>query len=187
MCIKAAVSAIAGAIVVFAWSCASWMYLPWHNLDMKVLQKEGAVITESIKVETPTNGLYVLPHMAPDLHTNPEAQKAWATKAQQGPFVFMVVNAKGIKWDMKTALIIQFITQLVVALGAVWLLGKCVVGSIFKRGVFISVAVTLGAILMNVSNWNWWGFPINTTLVNIADVAIGWFLAGIVMGTIKRT
>lgn len=186
MCIRTMFSAVAGAVVVFAWTSASWMLLPWHNWDLKDFKKDGVVITESIKVETLENGLYILPKQSHDVHSNPDAQKAWAEKAMKGPFVFMSVNTSGMKWDMNTALVIQFITQLIVALGAAWLLARSTVTSLFGCAFFVSMSVTLGALLTNIAGWNWWGFPLTTTLVSIADVIIGWFLGGFVMGLFRK-
>lgn len=45
-------------------------------------------------------------------------------------------------------------------------------------GIFAGLAVHLPM-------WNWFGFPLNYTALNILDIAIGWTLVGVVMSRIK--
>lgn len=186
MYIRNLFAAIVGTIVVFAWSSASWMILPWHYWDMKSFKKEGHVITESVQVEAPESGIYTVPNFSADAHKTPDTQKAWSDKAQHGPFVFMAVKAKGLHWDMNVALAIQFATQFLVALCAAWLVAQSCLVSAFSRAFLVCVAVSLGSVLTNIANWNWWGFPFLTTLVNIADIAIGWYLGGFFIGIIVK-
>lgn len=187
MCIRNTLSAVAGTAVVFIWTSISWMFLTWHNIDMKSFKNDGQTITESIKAEAPESGLYVIPNVGPDHHSSTEAQEAWATKAKAGPLVFMSVKSDGLQWDMTMALVIQFVIQLIVALGAVALLAQTTLTNVFKKALFVCVAVTLGTFLVEVSHWTWWGFPLVATLVYIVDTAIGWLLGGLVIGAIART
>jgi hypothetical protein len=36
----------------------------------------------------------------------------------------------------------------------------------------------------HVPYWNWWSFPEEYTLVAMADLAVGWFLAGLVIARV---
>lgn len=186
MCMRNILASIVGAVIVMAWSTASWMFLPWHNMDMKGFKENGEVITEAIKREAPESGLYVLPNMSSDMHQSTEKQVEWAKKAKEGPYVFMSVKAEGMPWDMHLSMVGQFIIVLIVAFGAAWLVSKSAVSGVLRRATFIATVVTLGVVLTELCHWNWWGFPIRSAGINIADTLIGWFLAGMLMGHIVK-
>ncbi|MFI4937828.1 MAG: hypothetical protein ACHQJ6_04880 [Candidatus Berkiellales bacterium] len=177
---------LAGAIVAFIWASISWMVLPWHNLDMKSFKDDGVAITQAIQHEATESGIYTIPNMTKDLHENKEKSKEWAEKAQKGPFAYLAVDLKGTKWDMRMGLMVQFIILLIVAFVGSWIINKSSMQGVFKNAIFLSFAVTAGAFLVHASNWNWWGFPVMTTVVNFVDPAIAWFLAGLVMAKIIK-
>lgn len=186
MCMRNILASIVGAIIVLAWSTASWMFLPWHKIDMKSFKENGQVMTEAIKREAPESGIYILPNMSSDMHQSKEKQTEWTQKAKEGPYVFMSVKSEGMPWDMHMAMIGHFLTLLVIAFGAAWLMSKSVVSGVMRRATFVATVVTLGVILNELGHWNWWGFPIRAVGINIADTLIGWFLAGIFMSLIVK-
>ncbi|MCS5712208.1 hypothetical protein [Candidatus Berkiella aquae] len=180
------IAALVGATVVFIWSGLSWMVFPWHNWDIKTFKEEGKVVAEALKTQSDGHGLYMIPYCDPKTAKDPEKEKEWIAKAQQGPFAYMVVKPEGVKWDMKLALAVQFLIGLGVAFIAAILLGYCKATSLIGRAWFVTFAVTAGAVLVQLSNWNWWAFPTTATLVNIADVVIAWYLAGLFMAKIIK-
>lgn len=180
------IAALVGAVVVFIWTGVSWMVFPWHNWDVKAFKDEGKVVAEALQSQSNGYGLYMIPYCDPANSKDPEKQKAWEQKAKQGPFAYMSVKPDGIKWDMKMALGVQFLISLGVALMAAILLGYCKATSLIGRAWFVTFAVTAGAVLTQLSNWNWWAFPTTATLVNIADVVIAWYLAGLFMAKIVK-
>ncbi|MFO1258969.1 MAG: hypothetical protein U1E78_11245 [Gammaproteobacteria bacterium] len=186
MCIRNILAALIGAIVVMAWLTVSWLFLPFHSIDVKNFKDNGHVMTEAIKRTAPESGLYTLPYMSPDLYQSEEKQAEWTQKAKEGPYVFMSVKSEGMPWDMHMAMIGQFIIVLFVALGVACLMSKNTVSGLFKRAILIAFSVTLGVVLIETGHWNWWGFPIRTIGINIADAFIGWFLGGIVMSLIMK-
>lgn len=176
-----------GAIIVFIWTSVSWMVLPWHNWDMKSFKDDGKHITEALKKEASESGIYVIPNLKQEDHQDSKGQEAWMEKAHQGPFAYMSVRTQGTHWDMNVSLAVQFLMQLFVASLVVSIISKMPTLTVLGKAFTISLIVTTGTLISNISCWNWWGFPVTTTLVNIADVAIGWFLAGIFIALIKRS
>lgn len=181
------IAGIVGAIIVFVWTGLSWMVFPWHNWDVKAFKDEGKVISETLKAQTSGDGIYMIPYCDPKDAKNEEKQKEWQQKAKQGPFAYMIVKPDGVKWEMKIALGIQFGICLLVAIMAAFLLGLSRTTSLIGRAWFVTFVVTVGAVLTQLSNWNWWGVPTTATLVNIADVIIAWYFAGLVMARIVPT
>lgn len=180
------IAAVVGAIIVFVWTGLSWMVFPWHNWDVKAFKDEGKIVSEALKTQTNGAGLYMIPYCDPKEAKDEQKKKEWEQKAKQGPFAYMSVRPDGIQWDMKMALAIQFGISFVVALIAAVLLGFSNTTSLIGRAWFVTFAVTAGAVLTNLSNWTWWGIPTTATLVNIADVVIAWYFAGLVMAKIVR-
>lgn len=194
--IRKIVGAVLGAAVVFAWTSFSYMGLDWHSWEMKAFKDDGKVVVEALKNEATETGFYTLPNFSKDLvskdlqpddiQKSEEKRKEWIGNAHKGPFVFMSVKNEGMQWDMTRALINQAVLILVVALIATFLLATTAIQNFLGRALLVCIGVTSGAILSDVSMWNWWGFPMLTTCVNIADIAIGWFLAGLVMSKIVK-
>jgi hypothetical protein len=186
MCMRNVLAAVLGAAVVFAWTCASWMLMPWHKIDMQSFKDDGKAMVEVIKRDAPDSGIYILPNMSKDMYKSPEKQAEWTKNAKAGPYVFMSVKSSGLGWDMHMSLIGQYVIQLIVAFFAAWLLSKSALSNVFKRAIFVSCAVTIGVILSEAANYNWWGFPLRSMGINIADALIGWFFAGIIMAMIVK-
>jgi hypothetical protein len=176
-----------GAVIVFIWSSISWTVLPWHNWDMKSFTDDGVAITQALQSQAPESGLYSIPNTNFKIHhATPEQEKAWHEKALQGPFAFISVNNKGLRWDMKTALGVQFLATFIVAFIVVGFLKQTRLLHTFAKALFIMFALLSGSFLMGVAHWNWWAFPTTAMWVNLADVAISWFFAGLVMAKVVR-
>jgi hypothetical protein len=181
------IAGIVGAIIVFVWTGLSWMVFPWHNWDIKAFKDEGKVISETLKSQSSGHGIYMIPYCDPKDAKDEQKKKEWQEKAKQGPFAYMIVKPDGIKWDMKTALGVQFGITLLVSIMAAFLLGLSRTTSLLGRAWYLTFVVTTGAVLTQLSNWNWWGVPTTATLVNIADVIIAWYFAGLIMAKIVPT
>jgi hypothetical protein len=50
----------------------------------------------------------------------------------------------------------------------------------------VTLVGILASIMTLVPYWNWYGFPTDFTLAQIAENAVGWFLAGLVLALIVR-
>lgn len=181
---KLLLTALAGAIVAFTWGMISWMALPWHHDNFNALTDEVAV-GQSLKANAPKEGIYFLPYMAPEDHGNAEKEMKWAEDAAAGPFGFLVIVPDGITHNMGPSMAIQFFTVFIVALLLSIIIGKMNVTCPRGRAVFTMLAALTGALLSHGAHWNWWSFPINYTLVSIAEIAIQWLLAGFVMAKVS--
>lgn len=168
-------------IIAFIWSTISWMVLPWHSWDIKSFGQNGQLVTEAIRQESIEAGLYIVPNMDMKNHGSAEAQAQWMNGAKSGPFAYMNIRPQGLSFSMGTDMLVQFLTQLIVSLIAYFLLVQTGPRGFLTSGLYVSLMVTSGAIMAHVPYWNWWGFPMLTTFVNIIDTAIGWFLCGMAM------
>ncbi len=159
------IGTVVGTVVLYAWQTASNVAIPWHAATMRAFANNGAAV-QAIHGAAPENGVYFAPEGAlvvvaftPDLADKSKAM---------GP---MLVNQAGID------LVVVFLLALVV-------LG-------LPSGA-VSTALTLGlvggaaSVVTQLSDWNWYGFAAPYALVNVADLVIGFALAGLVLGAIAQ-
>ncbi len=183
---KKLLGALVGAVIAFAWGYVSWQVLPWHEWSMKSFEQGGAAVTDAIKKEALTSGLYSLPNFDKDARTDKAKHEAWMKQAHEGPAAFVAVRLEGMRFDLIGTLVGQFITQFLVAFLGVWLLTKTIIVPVVQKAVFISVVVASGVFLFNMGGWIWCGIPSVSVLIAVVDALVAWFLAGLGMGVIMK-
>lgn len=174
---------VLGAIVLFIWSMIAWEMIPWPGTPLRAFANEDAV-TQAIVANAPASGNYLLPN--PDMKglTADQQQKAM-DKMAQGPIVFAAVRREPFT-SMAKPLVIQFLTQLVVALIACFLLLQTS-GLAFKcRVLFLTLIGLLIFVGGHVDEWNWWSFSNAYMLMQFGALVIGWFLASLVMSSVVK-
>ena len=83
---------------------------------------------------------------------------------------------------------IEFTTELIESLLAVFLLAQTRITGFGGKAGFVLTVGILAAIVTNVPYANWYGFPKNFTLAQMTMTVVGYLLVGIVAGLmIKRT
>lgn len=172
MCKKIVLGGLIGGLIFFIWSGASWMFLPWHMTTMYSF-KDEVVIKKSITDNVPKSGVYFAPGM-----TN--QNQAQMNQPVQAPIIFATVQLEN-PISMNRMMGISLLTAIVSALFLTWIAAQAHGASYTRRlAVVIMVALT-ACVTIYVPYWNWFGFPLNYTLVMIADQLIGWFIAGLVI------
>jgi hypothetical protein len=83
-------------------------------------------------------------------------------------------------------LALQFATNLVVA----FLLTLAMLGlncrTVLGRAGFMAMLGIAAGFGIHVAHWNWYGFSTAYTIVNMLDLAIAWFIAGLVLAALAR-
>jgi hypothetical protein len=114
-----------------------------------------------------------------------EEMEAHMAKIAQGPFGFMVIYPNGRDTSLGKRLPIEFGTNVVCALLAAILVSQLRPG-FSVRVACVTLVGILASIMTLVPYWNWYGFPTDFTLAQIAENTVGWFLAGLVLAAIVR-
>lgn len=180
-------SGLLGGLIVFLWGAVSWMVLPFHAKTLNHFQDESAV-QAVLTTNTLGAGLYVLPHPEPENARLPDlAAKQRALKRQRqmeyGPFAIVVFQPHGTG-AMLLLMARGLALKVLAAILMTWLLLQVGVVSYRRRVFLVMVTAMIGAILVNLEQWNWWAFPDDYVLLQMLDLLIGWFLAGLVMAKI---
>lgn len=157
---------IAAAAAIFIWGSISHLVLPWHEWTMTLFTNSEQVL-DTVRTNAEQNGIYFI---------------------NEG--VFAVVDLlPGLPDQTQMIggnLALQFVTDLVVA----FLLALTILGiscrTIPGRAGFTAMLGVAAGIAIHGAHWNWYGFTPAYTIVNTLDLAISWFLAGMVLAVLNR-
>lgn len=179
-----ALGCILGSIVLFVWSAIAWMLIPWPGEPLRTFTNEEAV-AQAITANAPQSGVYLLPYMPKRTPGMTDQQYAAATKAMEermarGPVVFTSVRLEPFN-SMAKPLVIQFLTQFIVALLATYLLTQTCGLSYKCRVIFVTAIGVIIFVGGHVDEWTWWSFSNAYMLMQLGALVIGWFLASFVI------
>lgn len=179
-----------GGLILFIWSTVSWMVLPWHKATMHSFTIEKAV-SQSIQSNAPRSGIYFFPSMC-----HPDRQKVqnlaettntkeMMTTTQCEPLLFVSVALEGMR-PMPVAMGLDLAIEIAAALLVAWMLLQTQGLSYMRRVAFVVIFALAAGIFIHMCYWNWFMFDTQYTLVQVADLVVGWFLAGLVIAKICK-
>ncbi|HSP45184.1 MAG TPA: hypothetical protein VLO30_04265 [Chthoniobacterales bacterium] len=182
---------VLGAVAMFAWTSIAHMALPLGEAGVQNTMNDDALLTALKANVKDKDGLYIYPSMGlgPDAtHAQrSEAMKTYEATMEKNPSGFFIYHPAGTRpMNMGKYLTTEFVTELVEALLAVWLLAQTRIVSFSGRVGFVTAVGIIASIATNVSYWNWWGFPGNYTAAYIFIQLVGFFLVGVVAAIIFR-
>lgn len=177
-------STLLGGIVLFVWSAIAWMVIPWPGDPLRSFTNEEAVL-QTITANTPRSGNYVLPNepkRAPGMTDEQykATKQAAMDRMTRGPMIFTAVRLEPMG-SMTKLMVIQFLTQLLLALIASFLLMQTTRRSYVRRVVFVAVCGLLIFLGGKMDEWIWWSFSNSYLLMEFGAIVIGWILAALVI------
>lgn len=182
---------VLGAVAMFAWTSIAHMVTPLGEAGVENTMKDEELLSALKSNVKDKPGFYMYPSMGlpPDAtHAQQsEAMEKYPEKLEKNPSGFFIYHPAGSRpMNMGKFLSIEFITELVEALLAVWLLAQTRIVTFGGRLGFVTAAGIMAAIATNVSYWNWWGFPTVYTAAYILIQVVGFFLVGLVAAIMFR-
>jgi hypothetical protein len=179
---------ILGGLVAFAWSTVSWEMLGWHEKAMINFQNDDEV-SAVIASHAAKDGTYILPGSRPTEGMSAEQKKetdaAFVERMRKGPIMFAAVRREGFGSSSR-AMIIQVLSLIAAAFLLTWLLLQTTGLSYARAVLFLAVAGLAASVIVDLPNWNWWGFSGAFTAVNLVDSTITWLLAGLAIAKVAR-
>ena len=180
--------AVLGGLAAFVWSSFSWEVLGWHEKTMVNFQNEDEV-SAVIASHAAKDGTYILPAAPPNEGMNSnqkkELQAALVAKMQKGPIMVAALRRGGFGSSSR-ALLTQLLILVAAAFLLTWLLLQTSGLSYARRVLFLAVAGLAASVIVDLPNWNWWGFSGAYTAVNLADSMVTWLLAGLVIAKVAK-
>jgi len=180
--------AILGGLTAFIWSSISWELLGWHEKPILAFQNDDEV-SSVILTHTTQSGVYILPGAAPVEGMSAEqkkaAQSALMAKMQKGPIMFAAIRRDSFG-SYPRGLIIQLLCLMAAAFLLTWMLLQTSGLSYAGKVIFLAVAGLAASVIVDLPNWNWWGFSGSFTLINLADSTLTWMFAGFVIAKVAK-
>ncbi len=188
---KIIIAGVLGAVAMFIWTAIAHMALPLGEAGIGELPKDEAVLSALQSSGGDKSGLYIYPGMGlgPDAtHQQRQAvMDKYVEKLEKNPSGLILYHPAGSRpMNMAKFLTTEFVTELVEALLAVYLLAKTRIFTFGGRVGFVTTAGILAALATNVSYWNWWGFPTVYTASYMFIQIVGFFLVGLVAAIMFR-
>jgi hypothetical protein len=185
---KKLLAGVLGGVAFFLWSFLAHDVLPLGKAGIKEVPHEEPVLA-SMKASMPEPGLYFLPGLGiPENATRAQqsaAMEARMHKVETGPSGLLVYHPS-LNFSFGKALAVEFGTNILQLLLAIFLLSQTRLTGFGARWRFVSIAGILAAISTNISYWNWYGFPGNYTLAYAFTVAMGFVVAGLVVAAMVK-
>ena len=182
--IKILLGGVLGGIVIFFWGFVSHMLLPIGDMGLRTIPNEDDLVA-AMKKDVREPGLYVVPGWDMSKSQSQEEMQVHMDKVSKGPYGFMVIYPNGRDPSLGKRLPIELGTNVACALLAAVLVSQLRPGFIVRVACVTLVGI-LASIMTLVPYWNWYGFPTDFTLGQMAEHIVGWFLAGVVLALIVR-
>jgi hypothetical protein len=174
---------ILAGVTVFVWASISHMVLGIGEVGIKEIPNEAAVLG-SIQSNIQAPGFYYFPGMGKSQsEVTEEDQKKWDEKYRTGGSGILIYSPpRGKSFNFPALLGVELLTNILAGLIAAFLVSNATgLTSFAGRTVFVGLLGLFTAFDLHASYWNWYEFPANYTLAQVADGVIGWTLAGAVL------
>jgi len=172
---KIILGALSGGIVAYLWGVLSWMILPWHMEKFSEVKNQDKFIS-LVKENFTESGIYLIPNFPKN--PDPDVQNEYMRKKSEGPSGILFLNPHG-SVNFQSAMIVDIVLKLIYAallsILSIFLALKC----FYQRAFALTLFATMGGILIHLNNWNWWGYPLGFTLIEIFDLIVAWLLASL--------
>ncbi len=175
-------AAVVGTLVAFVCILVSRVFLPWQTHEFKPFQDEK-VMAIVLKDQTPNSGLYTYPAI-PGPADSIGKRLEWSRAAADGPFYFLAVRDNQTRFTLRDHILIKLACQFFIALLMAWVLHRTGISHPLMAGLMAGLLVSCGALSEDLRAWSWWSLPDNAALLNIVDIFVRWFLAGLAMAKV---
>jgi hypothetical protein len=166
---------LVGAIIVFVWQAASWMFLGIHDEQAKYHPAQDEILA-LLNEKTPEDGHYMLPN-APTKKEQEELMK----KMEGKPWASVIYH-KSMKTDMTMQMIRGFLVNFVLVLLLVVILTK---GGLPGFSGFFTGSLGVGVFTFLWGPYMghiWFDLPWHMIRGEIIDAIVAWGLCGLWLG-----
>ena len=172
------IGSFVGAILVFAWQAASWMFLGTHAGEEKYTPAQDQILS-TLASSNLQDGMYLLPTVKPGA-TMDEQQNL--RKQNDGKPWAWIIYSNSMNISMTTPMIMGFVIDLILVVLLI---------SILVRGGLPSfTGIFTGAIAVGIFTFlwgpymehNWYNVPWSAIQGHLIDSVIAWGLCGLWLG-----
>lgn len=180
---RIAIAAVAGGIVMFLWGAVSHMLTPLGEAGIKSLPAEEPVLG-ALRSNVPEPGLYFFPGMDKRARSTDEGRKEWEARYKAGPSGLIVYHPQGGETISAKLLGSELLADILAVALAAWAASHA--RSYGRRLALVAAFGLASWLSIEVSYWNWYGFPSAYVLAQLVDQVAGFTFAGLVVAAIVR-
>ena len=180
-----------GGIAMFIWTSIAHMALPLGETGVREIPNESTVLAAMQSNIGKHSGFYYFPGLGlgpkPTHEQKSEAMKQMDERLARHPSGVLIYHPAGTRpFRMARYLSVEFVTELIEAFLAVFLLAQTRLASYGARVGFVTIVGIIAAIATNVSYWNWYGFPPNYTGAYMLTQFVGFLCVGLVAAFVLK-
>jgi len=181
-----------GGVAMFLWAAVAHMVLPVSGVGIQEIPKGEAALLEQLHATLgDASGFYLFPALgiqpgAGAAERNAAMQK-YDAKLAVNPSGLVIYHPPGEKALTNGQMISEFLTELIEAFFAVFLLSQTRLTSFGGRLGFITAAGILASLPTNMSYLIWYGFPASYTAAYMTIQIVGFLAAGAVAAFVLRS
>ncbi|MBI2683395.1 MAG: hypothetical protein HYX26_09320 [Acidobacteriales bacterium] len=183
---KIVIGGVLAALAMFLWSSVAHVALPIGMMGLSTTPNEDAVLA-AFKANLNEGGLYMLPaHGMLAAKSGADQEKfvaEWKRKYEGGAYAMVMYHPSGAKELEPRQLVVEFLGDVfagtIIAFG-VWAAAGRITG--FSGRVLTATLLGMTPwFVVDVSQWNWYGYPTAYITGEALDQWIGALLAGVVL------
>ena len=174
-------AALVGGLVMFIWGAFIHMAPPFAQMGLSTIPNEEGLLSQ-MKQTVPANGLYFFPGR--DLKNDSEAaRKDWMDRMKRGPSGLLLIKPKGAEAMEPKQLVIEFVSNVICAFVLALILARWPVSK--GTAAILGLGVGLyGWMSIEVSYWNWFGYPPEFTFASAVEQIVGGLLTGLIVALV---
>ena len=181
---------VLGGIAMFIWSSIAHIVLPLGEVGIKEIPNETAVLQSIQTALGDAAGFYFYPGTGTGPNATREQKRAamqqYGQKLAANPSGSLIYHPPGAQAMTGRQLTTEFVTELVEALLAAFLLSRTRLSGYGSRVGFVFVIGIAAAITTNIPYWNWYGFPGNYTATYMMIEIVDYLVVGLVAAALIK-
>jgi hypothetical protein len=179
---------VLGGIAIYVWSFLAHMVLPLGMVGIREVPNEPPVLSALQTSLGGNSGMYMYPGLGlgpnPSMKEVTAAMPEYIKKLATNPNGILIYHPPGGKAMEPRQLVAEFVTAVIEALLAAWLLSRTRLASYTSRVGFVIVVGLTAAITTNIPYWNWYGFPGSYTASYMTIEIVAYLVAGLVVAAV---
>lgn len=182
--VRTLIAGIAGGVVMFFWSFVSHTILPIGEMGVTTKWNEAATIA-AMKNDIREPGLYFFPGGDKEDMSDPARYAAWEEKYKAGPRGILVYHPTGEEPMGPKMLGTELLSNILAGIAAAFVIGWLICS--FSGRILASGLIGfIGWLSIDVSLWNWYGFPGMYAVGQGIDQVVGWLLSGVAIAFVLK-
>jgi len=180
---RVVLAALAGAFAMFIWGFVVWTVIPLRTTE--TFKSEGSVAA-AINHGAAKSGVYFIPHDPGTTDKTSSEYKKFVTDHEEGPLAMVVVRKDGAPAMHWTSFVKGYGVMLLACLIVALMISEIGIKLAFNRVLFCTLIGAVVAVHADGSNWAWFYYPTDWTILAHVDRAAAWTVAGLAMAPLLK-